>query len=237
MATPMSDSISMTEGVVPKTEVGAPDEARFSPGLKKGEEAVTWGSLRQLTNDDYRLAALSARIRSFLIEQTSAILEKKAYAPFPLTAVTLIGIGSLGEIFYADAADPHDEDRNLILFCEFCDSIDKRFPRAPNKNFKEAFASRWRVEKPRSISRILYTFFRNSFVHGYYGRSVFLTGDETPDITLRDDGCVLLQPDWFYGAFRHAAENHLVRMQKEKKDGRLRRNGLAYVRKLIDERD
>jgi len=220
-----------------RVDIGAPAETIFSPGVLAGEDRVTWGSLRANKDEDYRLRALSARLRTFLLKQTSNIIDKKIDAPFPLTTVTLVGIGSLGEIFYGDAAHPRDKYRNLILFCCFCNSLDQRFPRAPKKEFKAAFAKRWSEEKPCSTSQILYTFFRNSFVHGYYGRSVFLTGDETQDFTLREDGCVLLNPDWFYEVFRKSAEKHLVDMAAEQMNGRFRKNALKYIRKLIDDHD
>ena len=83
------------------------------------------------------------------------------------------------------------------------------------------------MEKPNNGAEVLYTFFRNSFIHGYYGRAVFLTGDDTQEVEFRADGCVLLHPWWFYERFSNVARELLVEMFKEQQNGQLRRNALS----------
>ena len=91
------------------------------------------------------------------------------------------------------------------------------------------------VEKPNNGAQVLYTFLRNSFIHGYYRRAVFLTGDDTQDVQFRADGCVLIHPWWFYERFSTLVKKLLVAMFKEQQNGKLRRNALKYVSTLLDQ--
>lgn len=70
-------------------------------------------------------------------------------------------------------------------------------------------------------------------IHGYYGRAVYLTGDETSNVDFRDDGYVILNPQWFYERFSDTAEDHIEKMLKQQANGKLRKNGLKFVEKLI----
>lgn len=213
---------------------GAPDELIFSDSPEHGAAQITWGALRANHDAQFRLLCLSKRIRGFLLDQTSRLLNEGTNAPFPLVVTTTVGIGSLAEVFYSDTVPARQDERNRIIFCCFADKIAEDFSRSLKKDFKVQFAERW-GERPRTGSQILYTFFRNSLVHGYYGQAVFLTGDETDSIEYRADGCVLLNPEWFFTRFAAAANTHLDRALEEQENGCLRRNALGYVAGLLGE--
>jgi hypothetical protein len=74
-------------------------------------------------------------------------------------------------------------------------------------------------------------------VHGYYGKAVFVTGEQTKDVLLREDGCVLIHPDWFLQRFIKTAEQHIQQVVREEANGSLRRNALRYISILLNEGD
>jgi hypothetical protein len=214
---------------------GTPDDVIFSLDPDDKDKRISWGQLRANTDQTFRLRCLQARVEDLLLLQSSQLLKPDSYAPFPLAAITLIGVGAVGEIFFADTVPASASNRNKSLFCQAAKKLAQQFSRPLSKNFKEAFSKRWGVEKPNNGAEVLYTFFRNSFIHGYYGRAVFLTGDDTQEVEFRADGCVLLHPWWFYERFSNVAMELLVEMFKEQQNGQLRRNALKYVSNLLDE--
>lgn len=212
--------------------MSAPDRVIFGPG-SEGAPQVTWGHLRANPDESFRLGCLARRLTTFLHDQCATLTG--IGAPVPTSTVALVGIGALAEIFYRDAIDASNKEHGRITFCKACDQLDGKFTRTPSKDFKDAFEARWKDGRPASASSVLYTYFRNSLIHGYYGEGVFLTGDETPDLKLEDDGCVLLNPDWFFDKFLKAVEWHCAEVLREQATGPLRYNALNYVRKLIGE--
>lgn len=214
---------------------GTPDEVVFSIDPTDDTKRITWGQLRANSDSDFRLRCLKVRIEDLLLFQSGQLLKPGSYAPYPLAVLTLIGLGALGEIFCGDTVAAAASDHNKSIFCQIAKRLAQQFSRPLTKTFKEAFAERWGVDKPRDGALVLYTFFRNSFIHGYYGRAVFLTGDETPDVAFRDDGCVLLHPWWFYERFVDLTQDLLAEMLKEQPNGQLKRNALKYISNLLDE--
>lgn len=142
------------------------------------------------------------------------------------------GIGTLGEVFYATPKPADVGAENRESFRRFCVKLDQRLGRQPPLAFRTAFAERWGVDCPQSVAVILYTYFRNSLVHGYYGRTVFVTGDGTNSLHLRDDGCVLVHPRWLLERFLEVAEEHVAEVLVAPSQSSLRRNALNYVRGL-----
>ena len=194
---------------------GVPDEVVFCDALTPGEPQITYGNLRCNTDDLYRLRCLQVRIESWLIKQCQ-VMQKGDSCPFPLVVTTLVGIGSLSEVFYRDRVPSDLEDRNRQLFSTFCSTLDQKLATTLKKDFKESFAERWSVEKPSTLSGLLYTFFRNSLLHGYYGRAVFITGDDTDDVDCDSLGFVRLNPYWLFERFVCSARKHTEGMLREK---------------------
>ncbi len=60
------------------------------------------------------------------------------------------------------------------------------------------------ARRMNTVGDVLYTFFRNSMMHGFRGRAVFLTevDHESKDLTLIDaDGTMILRPSWLWNRY------------------------------------
>jgi hypothetical protein len=170
-----------------------------------------------------------------MIGQFGELTTKQVNAPFVLCALALVGVSSLGDIFYYDKIAKSNPDHNRVTFCAACDRVDERFTRTPPKKFKLAFVERWpEHERPCSASEVMYTFFRNTLLHGYWGRGVFMTGKLPEKLLLRDDGCVLLDPEWFYDRFLKSVDWHIAEMKVDNSASVVRRNAVNYVQRLVE---
>lgn len=213
---------------------GTPNEFIFARS-PDGQSVITWGQVRASADPVHRLQSLALRLRGFLIAQYAELLDKNVSGPFPVSMAVMAGIGTLGEVFYATPKPADAGAENRESFRRFCVKLDQRLGRQPPLAFRTAFAERWGVDCPQSVAVILYTYFRNSLVHGYYGRTVFVTGDGTNSLHLRDDGCVLIHPRWLLERFLEVAEEHVADVLVAPSQSSLRRNALNYVRGLLDE--
>lgn len=209
-----------------------PDNVVFCDSISGSGPQITYGELRGNQDEAFRLECLKVRIESWLIKQCDDLNTRRS-CPFPLAVTTLVGIGSLAEIFYRDSVAAESADANRMLFSKFCVTLDQRIGRTLTKRFKESFIERWSVEKPETLADLLYTFFRNSLLHGYYGRAVFITADETDDVECDEDGFVRLNPFWLYEQFKTSAMKHSADALQEESNGTLRRNALNYVERLL----
>lgn len=213
---------------------GVPDYVVFA---HPSNGPITWGQVRANQDRAYRVQCLAARLRTLMVMQYRQLQEKKITGPFVIAITVMSGIEILGEIFYSTPVPPDRNDASKEAFCRFCAKVHQRFGRAPSKNFKDAFEARWNNGRPESVAAIVYKYFRNTLIHGYYGRSVFLTGGGTNDLTLCDDGCVLIHPDWLLERFIAAAEEHIDTLLMAPPQCGLRRNALNYLHDLLDEGD
>ena len=97
---------------------GTPDDVIFSLDPDDKDNRISWGQLRATTGQTFRLRCLQARVEDLLLLQSSQLLKPDSYAPFPLAAITLIGVGAVGEIFFADNVPASASNRNKSLFCQ-----------------------------------------------------------------------------------------------------------------------
>jgi hypothetical protein len=212
---------------------GVPNEVVFA--RTAAGAAITWGQVRANADRVYRVQCLADRLRSFMVLQYRELQQKNINGPFILGLTVMAGVEILGKIFYSTPIPTDPNDANKEAFCRFCAKLDQRFGRTPPKAFKNAFEARWAEARPDRISVIFYRYFRNTLIHGYYGRAVFLTGQGTNDLLLRDDGCLLVHPDWLLERFIAAAEVHIAELLAAAPNSSLRRNGLNYLHGLLDE--
>lgn len=212
---------------------GVPDDVIFA--RNQAGAPITWGQVRANPDRAYRVRCLADRLRSFMVAQYRELGQKNINGPFILGMTVMTGVEILGKIFYAMPAPDDPGEANKVAFCRFCAQLHQRFGRPPSKDFKDAFVARWGGEKPESVSAILYRYFRNTLVHGFYGKAVFLTGQDTDDLLLRDDGCVVVHPDWLLQRFIAAAERHVNELLVAPPQSSLRRNALNYLHELLDE--
>jgi hypothetical protein len=176
----------------PSSQCGIPDDVAFAQRAGGGD--ILFGDVRNNRNAAARAEFLARRLETFFLGAYQELVDRNVSSPFSVSIMVMSGIGTLGEIFYSNPPPPDSRDRNREAFCRFCARVDQRFGRPHSIAFRKAFAQRWSTERPDSISGVLYTYFRNSLIHGYYGRGVFLTGASTQEMLVKDDGTVLIHP-------------------------------------------
>ena len=248
-SSPHSSSFGIATGAVPADEIeaqqcdlsskadlnmpGVPDEVIFAR-TPEGDP-ITWGAMRANADSAIRVQFLAHRLNSFVIGQYRELQQKNVNGPFVLGMGVMAGVEILGKVFYAKPAPQNAGEANKMAFCRFCGQLEARFGRPPPLEFRKAFVDRWGGARPGSVAEIFYTYFRNTLVHGFYGKAVFLTGEGTNDLLLRDDGCVLVHPDWLLQRFIGAAEVHVGKLVEAAPQSRMRRNALDYLHELLDE--
>lgn len=182
-----------------------PDNVCFGPDGRGGD--FNYGQVRALApNHQLQIEALRRRHEAWLVAQ-SKVLATTASSPFPLAVMTCVGMEALGLLAFGPGSKPRDP------FLAVAGIMDARFAAAVSQTFQSNLAERWAttldsMAKPDSVTtnaQLLYFFFRNSLVHGFRGRGVFLTGDETQDFVTREaEGTMILNPWWLWRSYEAA---------------------------------
>ena len=180
-----------------------PDIVCFGPDGRGGD--FNYGHVRALS-PQLQIEALRLRHEAWLVAQSS-VLATSASSPFPLAVMTCVGMEALGLLAFGSSAKQRDP------FLAVAAIMDARFAVAVSPTFQSNLAKRWAATldsdaKPNSVTtnaELLYFFFRNSLMHGFRGRGVFLTGDETQDFVTRDaEGTMVLNPWWLWRSYEAA---------------------------------
>jgi hypothetical protein len=184
-----------------------PEYVIFGP-KPNGQGQYTYGDVRELDSSN-QMGALKARLDVWLLEQTGELCrnneqgDRFVYSPFPLAVMTCVAIGTLGEIFYGDLSD--DKERRSDPFRNVLCKIDDKFSRSLEKKEKEAFEKLWpkkfKRAKHRSAGHIIYTFYRNTLIHGFRGQMVFITEDADVSVWAIKEGAIYLNPYQLWDAF------------------------------------
>jgi hypothetical protein len=214
----------------PPCQRGIPDDVAFAQRAGSGD--ILFGDLRKNPDAAVRAEFLARRLETFFLCAYEELLERNVSSPFSVSIMVMSGIGTLGEIFYSNPpADSRDKNRET--FRRFCARVDQRFARPHSVAFRKAFAQRWSTERPDSISGVLYTYFRNSLIHGYHGQGVFLTGQSTQEMLVKDDGTVLIHPRWLLEKFIAATKAQIEELRESPPDSGIRGNALEYLNRLL----
>jgi hypothetical protein len=201
-----------------------------------GTEKITYGDVRGY-DDSTRLRALRMRLDYWLVAQIDPLAAKtngelKVYCPFPLVILSCITIETLGAIFFSR---PDEKLENKEVFERAAIYIDKRLKRPMQKGFfakMKALFAQGKGPQPQSASDVLYKFFRNTMVHGYHARGVYMTVDIEPDAWRYDAGFLRLHPWNFWQLVRdgYAAMFNDVSVQGNLQ---MRQYALAYISILL----
>lgn len=180
---------------------GVPDETYFGPD-ERGI-GISYGEVR-ISSPERKVQLLENRLRDLLLKQINkfaSAAKGESYAPIPLVIMTCVAIETIGIILYRyDNKSIEKEQR--YCFKKVIDKFDQKFSRAVSKDFRALLQTRFSTEeiyKAESRSEIIYAYFRNTFIHGYFGRAVYV--DETVLKWEDGDGYLVLNPSWFWQRF------------------------------------
>lgn len=217
-----------------------PDKTIFGGHLTENR-GISFGEIRQITDEDLKLKYLKKRLETFLIQQVNPIGDRIVYSPFPLTILTCVACETLGRII--EPITKYEKDKRIkleipkITSVKIYGMLDKVLTRPLTKEFKTEMQKLWKKDDVSSISsysELFHSYLRTSFIHGYRGKNVFLTEDI--DKWAFQDGSLFLNPYWFWSAYKTTFETCFSKIfDKKEKNNPFRLNALDFFNRLINE--
>jgi len=171
-----------------------------------------------------------------LIQETNDIAGQvpggvPAYAPLPLSIMTCVAIETLAQILFGDSSNKDDKGHG---FKKVLGKMSSKLSKKLGKQDIGDLENRWgtETEKAACVSDLIYTFFRNTLIHGFRGRVVYIGGySEVADAELRA-GALGLNPFWFWESYKNTFEKQFDQLLAEKQSGE-RTKCLVYLAKLL----
>jgi len=198
-----------------------PDETYFGP------EGITFGEVRNTSEQTDRIKLLKKRLDSFFFEQV-AVLNNKS--PFPMTIMTCIGIETMGQIFIAN-----ENGTQSFQFIQIISKVHQKFGRKIGKNFEQKFRAMWPYKDSDVIETygdLLYSYLRNTMIHGYYALGIYLSDDKA--VTLEEkDGYLVLNPYWFWEKFTPVYDSLIMEAIEGQENNSYRINSIKYLEKML----
>jgi hypothetical protein len=216
-----------------------PDQTIFGPHLTE-QCGISYGEIRQLTDDNLKLQYLKARLIGFLNGQIDNV--SNVYAPFPLTVLTCIAAETLGRVIEPVEKYQKDQRQKLeipkIVSTKVYGLIDPKLNRTLTKDFKKLMQNHWPNDDVKNISNyaeLFHSYLRTSFIHGYRAKNVFLD-DKLKEGWKIDEGYLILNPQWFWKSYKGAFEKCFEEiLNSREQNNRYRINALAFFNRLINE--
>ena len=206
-----------------------PDKTIFAPAF--GGKLIDYGYGRSITDDTELINLLYLRLKGFFVEQVQPLQDHRS--AFPLMTMTCVGIETLGQIFITE-----DKDDKSCQFVEVLKRIHQVFGRKPNRKYFERLKEIWEekeLAKLDSLGKIVYRFFRNTMVHGYQAKGMFLSYEDTSSIEIMDESAFMtVNPDWFWNNFKLYFEEVFKDTKKAQENNTMRKNCLKYIRYLLE---
>lgn len=184
---------------------GVPDHVIFGPDPNGTE--YNYGDVRQLSTDK-RINALHLRLDKWLIGQCDELTQNDVNAPFPLAIMTCVAIETMGQVLYGDLSSTQGKAsepfRNVLT------RIDDQFSRSLTKPqklaFEQAWQSRFNRKKYSTCGHVVYSFFRNTLIHGYRGEMVYIERRDKLWVCMDDH--IVIDPFKLWEKFKtHAYES------------------------------
>ena len=175
----------------------------FGPGFP-GHSGTVFSDELKAFGPFERAKAFKARMDRFFKEQVALFAPPNTTADFPLVIMTCVGIETLGAYKYGDLSHPKTVARRK-------GTKDRHFQRVVediDPGFKDVAVAPDPPDRP--LSDFVHEGFRNSLVHGFYGKWVFIAGDEETKTCFYDSSekSVVLNTYWFYGQFCRVYEDY-----------------------------
>lgn len=214
-----------------------PDKLVFGPRLNNNSP-VTYGEIRRIKDRKLQIKYLKRRIDQFFIYQTSPLYknennEVNVKSVFPLALLTCVGVETLGQIVINE-----NKDASSYQFTQILNLFDKRFSRTLPKKMKQRLLNSlgdYDKTKVKTISDLIHSYFRNTMVHGYRGRWVFLSVELKDNWTFDEStGFIVIQPIWFWETFLKIYEDIFNELLKGKNENhKYFKSCEKYIDKLL----
>ncbi|MCK6692236.1 MAG: hypothetical protein L6Q97_09055 [Thermoanaerobaculia bacterium] len=205
-----------------------PDDTIFGPN--DSGEGINYRYVRSIQDETELIRLLKLRLEGFFVRQVQPLQD--AGSAFPLTVMTCIGIETLGEIFV-----PEKDGDSSYQFVETVSKMHQVFGRKPESAFLERFAEIWSEKDSSNINsygKLLYRFFRNTMIHGYQGKSAFLSYEDTDKIEIKSEsGFMVINPDWLWNTYKAFFEKRFSEVLKAPNDHPKRLHCLKYIRGFL----
>ena len=216
-----------------------PDSVIFGPASESGE--FTYGAVRKLQEEE-QLRALQLRLGKFFISQVDELAKpaggpSKVYSPFPLFLMTCVGMETLGKVFFGrpPKRGEKQEDIQREGFLTICNQLHKHFSRPLPKEQKAASNALWGPDADKHASTpslIIYRLGRNTMIHGFRGRGVFIT-EGIAEWTMAE-GAIVINPYWLWRTFHNIYEDLWRRLYANKEaNNPMKRAALYYLDELL----
>lgn len=216
-----------------------PNKTIFGPHLEE-RRGISYGEIREITEDDIKLKYLKKRLEGFLVNQIDEMAEKGS--PFPLTVMTCISVETLGRVISPVVKyEQNPRDKNEIpklVSIPVYGMLDKVLTRPLNKKEKASMKLLWpndRIEDISSYAHLFHSHLRTSFIHGYRGKNVFLS-TELEDGWDFQEGSLIINPNWFWKQYKRVFNECFEKILDTKEvNNPYKINALDYFHRLVNE--
>ena len=205
-----------------------PDNVIF--GINEANVPIDYGYVRAINDENVLITLLKLRLEVFFINQVEPLLI--AQCAFPLSTMVCVGIETLGNIFIKERKDDVS-----FQFVEILKRLNQNFGRKPNKKFNTQLTLIWKDKDLKNIDsfgKIVYRFFRNTMIHGYQGKGMYLSWESISKIEIDDNsGFIVLNPGWFWEIFKEYFYRKFDEILKSEINNTERQNCLFYIRNYL----
>ena len=173
---------------------------------------------------------LRLRLKVFFIDQVKPLQNHSS--AFPFTTMTCVGIEILGKIFIME-----NKDDTSYQFVEIIKKIHQFFARKPNKKYDKKLKEIWSekdLNKIDCFGKIVYRFFRNTMIHGYQGKGVSLSYEDTKNIEVDENfAFIKINPDWFWNNFKDFFDKRFMEILNAQDNNKERQYCLKYIKEYL----
>ena len=221
-----------------------PDNTYFGEKLGGGGGA-SYGEVRLVTDEQEKLLLLQSRINDLLIKQIDALTFKDSngkllvWSPFPLTILTLLSIETLGRIIgdVEKIKERNDYEISKIIATPIYKLMDVKLSHGVTIKFHDAFTKLHGKTDKKSLnvySDVIHKYQRNTFIHGYQAKGVYLTHEiDSPWIKKEEEGFLVINPYLFWELFKTTYHKIFKEILNRKKP-EWRKNALNYFSELLN---
>jgi hypothetical protein len=214
-----------------------PDYVTF--GVNELNKRIDFGYVREITDETKLIELLKYRLNTFFINQVEPIK-----TPFPLSTMICVGVETLGQIFIKDKTIQKKFDGSIkekkesesFRFVEVFKKLHQGFSHPVGEKFKKNLGDLWKGEDVTDIdtlSLLVYKFFRNTMIHGYHGKGVYLSVEDTKSFIKHEDGYLVLNPYWLWEKFKDVYAKLFNEAIKGQGNNQYRINALIYINNLL----